>query len=58
MTTQFQIGQIVKGISAGEFKIIAFREIGGIIHAILKAHQDGKLAQGQIGLPLDSIKPL
>jgi len=58
MTTQFQIGQIVKGIRAGEFKIIAFREIGGITHAILKAHQDGKLAKGQLGLPLDSILPL
>jgi hypothetical protein len=56
MSNQFNIGQIVKGIRAGEFVILGFREIGGETYAQLKEHNNGKLGRGEIALPLGSIK--
>lgn len=55
-TNQFSIGQIVKGIRAGEFIILGFREIEGETYAQVKEHRDGKLGRGEMALPLTAIK--
>lgn len=56
-TNTFQIGQIVKGKVAGNFKIVAFVEIGGETYAKMKEVnlQTMQTAKGFVHLPLNAI---
>lgn len=57
----FAIGQIVKGIAAGTFVILGFRQIEEITHAQLKEvnpANHSQMAQGEIALPIDAIKSI
>jgi hypothetical protein len=55
--TTFHIGQIVKGIKAGTFVILGFRNIGGEQYAQLKEYSPAldRLGAGEIALPLAAI---
>lgn len=53
----FQVNQIVKGIKAGTFIILAFRTIGGEQYAQVKAYDEftGKARRGEMALPLTAL---
>lgn len=54
----FQVGQIVKGIRAGTFRILSFRSIGGQEGVQLKEvnpNDHSKEAKGELWLPLDAV---
>ena len=54
----FQVNQVVKGKTAGQFVILAFRTIGGEQYAQVKEYDEvtGKARRGEIALPLTAIK--
>lgn len=57
--TNFNINQIVKGVNAGTFVILGFRNIGGEEYAQLKEVNPNnyeETAPGELALPLDAIK--
>jgi len=53
----FQVNQIVKGIKAGTFIILAFRTIGGEQYAQVKEYDAaaGKARRGEMALPLSAL---
>ena len=58
MNTTFQVNQIVNGQAAGQFVILAFRNIGGEQYAQVKAYDaaSGKTARGEFALPVSALK--
>lgn len=54
----FQVNQIVKGQAAGQFVILAFRNIGGEKMAQVKPYNPatGKTGRGEFALPINAIK--
>lgn len=54
----FQVNQIVKGNSAGQFVIIAFRTIGGEQYAQVKEYDavTGKTRRGEMALPVTVLR--
>ena len=53
-----QVNQIVKGINAGTFVVLALRTMGGQQGAQLKSYDPatGRTGRGELFLPLDAIK--
>ena len=53
----FQTNQIVKGIKAGTFVIVAFRTIGGEEYAQVKPYNalTQKAGRGEFALPLSAL---
>ena len=57
----YQVNQIVKGINAGTFVILAFRTVGfddGVQVKAVNPKDHTQTAGGEFFLPLDAIKPL
>ena len=54
----FQVNQIVKGQVAGQFVILAFRNIGGEQYAQVKPYNPatGKTGRGEMALPVSTLK--
>jgi hypothetical protein len=55
----FAVNQIVKGVNAGVFVILGFRNAGGVDGAQLKQVNPNdftQVARGELFLPLDCIK--
>ena len=51
------IGQVVKGIAAGTFVVIAFRQIDGEEYAQVKpVGPRGQLGRGEFSLPLSALR--
>ncbi len=54
----FQVNQIVKGKTAGQFVILSFRTIGGEQYAQVKevCAVTGKARRGEMALPVSALK--
>lgn len=57
MSNTFSVGQVVKGIVAGTFVVIAFRQIDGEDYAQVKpVGPRGQLGRGEFSLPLSALR--
>jgi len=57
----FETNQIVKGINAGTFVVLGYREVGGSAGYQLKAvnpNDHTQVSTGEIWLPAYAIKPI
>jgi hypothetical protein len=56
----FQVNQIVKGKTAGQFVILAFRTIGGEQYVQVKeiCTVTGRARRGEMALPVSAIHPV